>query len=128
MNKVIHDNKEKCKKYVIPTNGWLEPIKPLLDKNNISLNTKGLLILSNMIDNGEVVVKISKNIDKTLKSYTFDRIKSDEKNSRSYYKGGKYYNLYIEDSIWNNLTFVNKFWKISFNEYLFPEYTLEYDK
>ena len=320
MDKVIHDNKEKGKKYVIPTNGWLEPIKPLLDKNNISLNTKGLLILSNMIDNGEVVVKVSKNIDynkvkninklvknlpnmmhtfltfkcfeseinyisqyrdlkgfckgdksdienieialevmklydfsldkynrkmkidkvkiilkqlllcqlnafekvgflhmdihlgnylikkkeeeliytinkrkykykfdfkvilmdydqsiimpnsdisplpphreintlmyniiktiqvishllplnegnemlknidKTLKLYSFDMLGADEKNSRAYYKGGKYYQLYIEKSIWDNLTFVNDFWKISFNEYLFPEYTLEYDK
>ena len=49
----------ETKKYIIPTNEWLKPLKPLIS----SLNTKGKIILANMVNKKKVVVKITKNIN-----------------------------------------------------------------
>jgi len=57
-SKTIHINTEKDKKYIIPTNDWLISIKPLITND---INTRSLIMLSKLIDKGEVVVKITKN-------------------------------------------------------------------
>lgn len=57
-SKTIHINTEKDKKYIIPTNDWLIPIKPLITND---INTRSLIMLSKLVDKGEVVVKITKN-------------------------------------------------------------------
>ena len=61
----------KTKKYIIPTNEWLEPLNELITD---SIATKGLLMLSKFIgakcttwhkclgSNHEVVVKITRNV------------------------------------------------------------------
>ena len=53
-------NKSKDKKYIIPTNEWLKPLKPL-KKDDI--NSRSLIMLSKLVDKEKVVVKITKNID-----------------------------------------------------------------
>ena len=53
-------NKSKDKKYIIPTNEWLKPLKPL---KNDDINSRSLIMLSKLVDKEKVVVKITKNID-----------------------------------------------------------------
>jgi hypothetical protein len=59
-SKIIKENITKNKMYIIPTNEWLQPIKPLLTDD---INSRSLLMLSKLADKEEVVVKITKNID-----------------------------------------------------------------
>jgi serine/threonine protein kinase len=49
----------ETKKYIIPTNDWLKPLKPLIT----SISTKGKIMLAKMIDKEKVIVKLTKNID-----------------------------------------------------------------
>jgi len=49
----------ETKKYIVPTNEWLEPLEPLIT----SLSTKGKIILSSMVKKQRVVVKITKGLD-----------------------------------------------------------------
>jgi hypothetical protein len=53
-------NKSKDKKYIIPTNEWLKPLKPL---NSEDINSRSLIMLSKLVDKEKVVVKLTKNID-----------------------------------------------------------------
>ena len=67
----------ETKKYIIPTNEWLQPLKPLISSLNTkeqrdwarfcevktSEGTKGKIILANMVNKKKVVVKITKNIN-----------------------------------------------------------------
>ncbi len=49
----------ETKKYIIPTDEWLRPLKPLIT----SISAKEKLILAKMINKEKVVLKLSKNID-----------------------------------------------------------------
>jgi thiamine kinase-like enzyme len=86
--KVIHINDSKKEISIIPTNEWLQPIKPFITSD---LNSNSLIMLAKMISNGEVIVKISTNTDfnriklinKAIKNfpnmlYTFKTIECDE--------------------------------------------------
>lgn len=53
-------NKTKNKKYIIPTNEWLKPLKPLKTDD---INSRSLIMLSKLVDKEKVVVKITKDID-----------------------------------------------------------------
>jgi hypothetical protein len=53
-------NKSKDKKYIIPTNEWLKPLKPL---DSEDINSRSLIMLSKLVDKEKVVVKLTKNID-----------------------------------------------------------------
>jgi hypothetical protein len=54
--KKIHINESKTKEYLIPTNEWLKPIKPLITND---YNTKSLIMLSNLVNQGKVIVKVT---------------------------------------------------------------------
>ena len=58
----------KTKKYIIPTNEWLEPLNELITD---SIATKGLLMLSKFRSNHEVVVKITRNITNNYQTIEF---------------------------------------------------------
>jgi hypothetical protein len=45
----------ETKKYIIPTNDWLIPLKPLIT----SISTKGKIMLAKMIDKEKVIVKLT---------------------------------------------------------------------
>jgi len=68
--KEIHINKSKNKNYIIPTNEWLNPIMPFISND---FNAKSLIMLSNLVDQGKVIVKITKNSNyhkiKTINKY-----------------------------------------------------------
>jgi hypothetical protein len=73
-SKEIHSNKSISKKYIIPTNEWLKPIKPFF---NDDINSRSLIMLSNLVDIGKVVVKITKNIDYKKTKIINENIKSN---------------------------------------------------
>ena len=49
----------ETKKYIIPTDTWLEPLNPLIT----NLSSRGKLILARMANKNKVIVKITKNLD-----------------------------------------------------------------
>jgi hypothetical protein len=49
----------ETKKYIVPTNEWLKPLKPMIT----SISTKGKIILAKLVDKEKVVVKLTKNVD-----------------------------------------------------------------
>ena len=58
----------ETKKYIIPTNEWLEPLEPLIT----TLSTKGKIILARMAKKQKVVVKITKGLDiKRIKNINY---------------------------------------------------------
>jgi hypothetical protein len=58
----------ETKKYIIPTNEWLKPLKPLIT----SINTKGKIMLANMVNKKKVVVKLTQNVDlKKIKTISY---------------------------------------------------------
>ena len=67
-------------------------------------------------------------IDKALKVFNWDLIGGAEKILRSYYKGNRDYEDYVEISTRDSISFINEFTKIIYDEYLFPEYTLNGNK
>jgi hypothetical protein len=73
-SKEIHSNKSISKKYIIPTNEWLKPIKPFF---NNDINSRSLIMLSNLVDIGKVVIKITKNIDYKKTKIINENIKSN---------------------------------------------------
>lgn len=60
--------KFRNKKYIIPTNEWLEPLEPLIT----TLLTEDKLILAQMVQKQKVVVKITKSLDiKRIKNINY---------------------------------------------------------
>ena len=58
----------ETKKYIIPTNEWLEPLEPLIT----TLSSKGKLILTQMVKKQKVVVKITRGLDiKRIKNINY---------------------------------------------------------
>lgn len=71
--KKIHINESKPKEYLIPTNEWLKPIEPLITND---YNTKSLIMLSDLVDQRKVIVKITKNTN-------YHKIKTINKNIKN---------------------------------------------
>lgn len=71
--KKIHINDSKPKEYIVPTNEWLKPIEPLITND---VNSRSLIMLSHLVDQGKVVVKITKNSD-------YKRIKTINENIKN---------------------------------------------
>lgn len=69
--------------------------------------------------------KLNENIEKAQEGFTFDIINISEKILRAYYKNSRDYNDYIEKNITQCISVINEFWKLTYDVYLFPDYTLD---
>jgi hypothetical protein len=74
------------------------------------------------INDGKI---LNDNIEKAQIGFPYHVFNYGESILRSYYKKYRDYDEYIDLSIHLCIMVINEFWKIVYNKYLFPEYTLD---